>query len=388
MKQIRFPVFSLPLGLFFGAIYLAIVEAVSGAPSGAEFPGVFTWWWKLDHYEGSRVVGVAFALLSLFASYVFAFKKPWFFHAIGIAVATIIGTTLHYSNPPQLLCFFGHSPILPVWQTAGFYVTLGAVFCFAGYLCGLGWRWDIDHPAPLHSKEVKSSLPHHRGPINLGFSLVELLVVVMILAILAAILFPVFARSQRSAWETQDRSNLHQVYIAVTLYEQDNNDKSPANLLLLMPHYAPPEVFYSHLDPRGKGIGNQWPVNLYQSIGTGDGISATLMSPYPISFAYLRSYSERFHPGDTWEGYRSDPNLGMLVDGNLEFHGDPELAPPSRTNPPNSAAPNFIKFLVCRMDGSITVRQGPDCGASADTYEIMFLFWPFGNCAPQGAGPA
>lgn len=389
MKQHRFAVFSLPLGLFLGCSFLSIAESILGAPVKIELTGIFKLWWRLDLYEGIHFIGVILAVLSLLTAWTYVFKKPWYFSALGGACATAIATVVHYNNPPRLLCFFDLNPNMPIWQTATFYILLSFVFCLAGYLCGLGWRWDLDHPAtPVRPSETKSSLPHHRSPINLGFSLVEVLVVVMILAILAAILFPVFARSQRSAWETQDRSNLHQVYLAVCLYEQDNNDKSPANLLLLIPHYAPPAVFYSHLDPRGKGIGNQWPVNLYQTIGTGDGDSATLLSPNPISFAYLRSYSMRFHPGDTWDKYRSDPNVGMLVDGNLEFHGDPELDPPSQYNPPNAAAGNFIKFLVCRMDGSITVRQGPDCGSSASTYEIMFLFWPFGNCTSGGAGPA
>ncbi len=54
-----------------------------------------------------------------------------------------------------------------------------------------------------------------------GFTLIELLVVIAIIAILAAILFPVFAQARESARRTSCLSNLKQLGTAFQMYQQD-----------------------------------------------------------------------------------------------------------------------------------------------------------------------
>jgi len=60
-----------------------------------------------------------------------------------------------------------------------------------------------------------------------GFTLIELLVVIAIIAILAAILFPVFAKAREKARQTSCLSNLKQLGLAVMQYAQDNDETLP-----------------------------------------------------------------------------------------------------------------------------------------------------------------
>ena len=60
-----------------------------------------------------------------------------------------------------------------------------------------------------------------------GFTLIELLVVIAIIAILAAILFPVFAQARESARASSCLSNTKQILIAILQYTQDYDEKFP-----------------------------------------------------------------------------------------------------------------------------------------------------------------
>lgn len=81
-----------------------------------------------------------------------------------------------------------------------------------------------------------------------GFTLIELLVVIAIIAILAAILFPVFAQAREAARKTQCVSNVKQLGTATQMYVQDydgayyphrHNVATGANPLMQDPNFAP-----------------------------------------------------------------------------------------------------------------------------------------------------
>ncbi len=63
--------------------------------------------------------------------------------------------------------------------------------------------------------------------VRKGFTLIELLVVIAIIAILAAILFPVFAQAKLAAKKAADLSNVKQLGTALAIYLNDNDDTYP-----------------------------------------------------------------------------------------------------------------------------------------------------------------
>jgi prepilin-type N-terminal cleavage/methylation domain-containing protein/prepilin-type processing-associated H-X9-DG protein len=64
-----------------------------------------------------------------------------------------------------------------------------------------------------------------------GFTLIELLVVIAIIAILAAILFPVFARARENARRASCMSNMKQIGLGIMQYTQDYDEHLPAGFL-------------------------------------------------------------------------------------------------------------------------------------------------------------
>lgn len=66
-----------------------------------------------------------------------------------------------------------------------------------------------------------------------GFTLIELLVVIAIIAVLAAILFPVFAQAREKARQTTCLSNNKQIMLGVLMYTQDHDETLPLGSYLL-----------------------------------------------------------------------------------------------------------------------------------------------------------
>lgn len=120
-------------------------------------------------------------------------------------------------------------------------------------------------------------------PSNNGFTLIELLVVIAIIAILAAILFPVFARARENARRSSCSSNLKQIALGIQMYTQDYDEKlvpvyndsnranfSPQHItgwqFLISPYVKSDQLFSCPNEPgidRAKTNGDYWLFRAY-----------------------------------------------------------------------------------------------------------------------------
>lgn len=87
-----------------------------------------------------------------------------------------------------------------------------------------------------------------------GFTLIELLIVIAIIAILAAILFPVFAQARNAAKKTACSSNFNQLGKASILYRNDNESKFPPSDYYTGKLYPPDKIFLQLMDRYAKSV--------------------------------------------------------------------------------------------------------------------------------------
>jgi prepilin-type N-terminal cleavage/methylation domain-containing protein/prepilin-type processing-associated H-X9-DG protein len=128
----------------------------------------------------------------------------------------------------------------------------------------------LPNRAPLRS----TSGPQTQPRSSHGFTLIELLVVISIIAILAAILFPVFARARENARRASCSSNLKQIGLGIQQYTQDYDEKLPPDqvqsaksfVAMLDPYVKSKQIFIcpsgskeAHAtDPSGDGVAKDY----------------------------------------------------------------------------------------------------------------------------------
>ena len=145
----------------------------------------------------------------------------------------------------------------------------------------------------------RNSLHHTKA----GFTLVELLTVVVILTLLAALLYPVFSSSRTQGHKTTDIANLKSLGLARSLYEQDNGPTVDTDILVSN-RLVPLECLVSSLDPTPAGYANafrtseRFPTRKYKdsyldlsSAGSAYAAELVLSSPNP---GWLVAFSESY----------------------------------------------------------------------------------------------
>jgi len=136
-------------------------------------------------------------------------------------------------------------------------------------------------------------------------------VVIAIILILAAILFPAFARAKRFAERTPDVSNMKQLYEALIMYRSDYNDAYPVTYNLIRPYTSSDAIFASNLDDgRVKLKDGKWvAVPFYYC----EGKDVLQESDFKMSYGYLRN----IYPTGSEELFNlreDDPTVGLFAD--------------------------------------------------------------------------
>jgi prepilin-type N-terminal cleavage/methylation domain-containing protein len=158
-------------------------------------------------------------------------------------------------------------------------------------------------------------------PIKRAFTLIELLVVIAIIAILAAILFPVFAQAKLAAKKTADISNLKQLDLAALMYIGDFDDTfSMGGSCIALPAsgWCPDdgfitwrEIIYPYIkNGQGSGVLAKRVVN---NVGTPYEWGGVFATP-TVATQYGRSYEAHgtvFQAPDLW-GWNWVTNAGEI----------------------------------------------------------------------------
>jgi len=160
-----------------------------------------------------------------------------------------------------------------------------------------------------------------------GFTLIELLVVIAIIAILAAILFPVFAKAREKARQSSCLSNVKQLVLAELQYAQDYDETlsgiwqcevAPGNSyiweVVVAPYVKNTQVFYCPSNRAGVGYakiyGNDAPINKNSRYTSGYLTYAGVVRG-SASLGLIARPAEIVLLADCWPNQRHIPSLGV-----------------------------------------------------------------------------
>jgi len=160
-----------------------------------------------------------------------------------------------------------------------------------------------------------------------GFTLIELLVVIAIIAILAAILFPVFARAREKARQTSCLSNVKQIMLGILMYNQDYDEKMPGSWASgasglwssrIMPYVKNNQLFACPSGQKASGWGGwDWAGTPRTMYGFNCNASGKALCNRTISIAQFQQPATLILIGDMWNSQWFDSGGFSYGDGRI-----------------------------------------------------------------------
>jgi prepilin-type N-terminal cleavage/methylation domain-containing protein len=217
-----------------------------------------------------------------------------------------------------------------------------------------------------------------------GFTLIELLVVIAIIAILAAIIFPVFSRVKDSAYRSSDLSNMNALRTALQLYRQDQGGYPP-QLLGYVNTYSGMTTPESPSDviPANTLVGALYPKRVdalntfqpaYDRINAGQLYTMTTEAVWPNNV----NGSSASNPG-SYQRY-----------GPQSTYGDGTSFVQRCYNPGGGATPTDVDNYYYSISGYdvATVPWEPETGKTGSRQEIHYApFWSAYTVAAEPCSP-
>jgi len=198
-----------------------------------------------------------------------------------------------------------------------------------------------------------------------GFTLIELLVVIAIIAILAAILFPVFAKAREKARQSSCANNMKQLALGAAMYVQDFDEKFPSGNsgLLVGPGVANPDGWAAQIFPEVKSTG------VYKCP---DDATAGTGALVPISYGL----NANVNGGVSLATFVSTTSSVLLFEVS-GITGDPtnatSVAGASGNGTPNPGTTSELDSTTTYVDQGALSSGSTTAGATAGLYETGYL---------------
>lgn len=215
-----------------------------------------------------------------------------------------------------------------------------------------------------------------------GFTLIELLVVIAIIAILAAIIFPVFSRVKDSAYRSSDMSNMNALRTALQLYRQDQGGYPSALLGYVTQYAGGPSPMPGDMIPANALVGALYPKRV-------DSLSTFQPAYDRLNAGQLyTTFTSAHWPTNVNGSSASNPGSYQRF-GPTDQYGNPLSNQVQRCyNPGGGSMPYDVPNYYYNISGYDVASVPINANVPGPSYEIHYsLFWSADTVAFDPCNP-